>query len=110
MYNNLNEFPLILGCLWAGFVLGIFYDLLRLARIRGGIMTAVCDLLFSAAFLVLTAAVLFTLDSGRLRAYSLPAVISGILIWQYAPGRLIRCTLSSFFSRLRRRRERRSHL
>ena len=48
MHNNLNEFPLILGCLWEGFVLGIFYDLLRLVRIRGGIMTAVCDLLFAA--------------------------------------------------------------
>ena len=110
MYNNLNEFPLILGCLWEGFVLGIFYDLLRLARIRGGIITALCDLLFSAAFFMLTAAVLFTLDSGRLRAYSLPVVLAGFLIWQYAPGRLVRCTLSSALNKLRRRRERRSRL
>ena len=105
MHNNLNEFPLILGCLWEGFVLGIFYDLLRLVRIRGGIMTAVCDLLFAAVFFALTAAVLFTLDSGRLRAYSLPVVLAGFLIWQYAPGRLLRCTLSSLLAGLRRRRE-----
>ena len=108
MYNNLNEFPLILGCLWVGFVLGIGYDLLRLFRIRrGAIATAVCDLAFAALFFGLTGSALLMLDSGRLRAYSIPVVLLGFLVWQYAPGRLIRVELSSLVSRLRARRAKR---
>lgn len=76
----------------AGALLGLYYDLLSLPRalLRGGVSTAICDLLFSLGALL----GLFTLGlgpgEGELRIFMLLAAAAGFLLWELSAGRQIR--------------------
>lgn len=93
MRGNLTELPVLLCCLWCGFALGIFYDLLRPVRCLSAVTAALSDLLFGAVFFALTAAALLYADNGTLRGFALPAIALSFALWQRLPGRLIRGVL-----------------
>lgn len=95
MNDNLLELPILLCCLWAGSVLGIVYDALRLIRISGKKLAVIAaDLLFSICFFALVSAVLLYADSGRVRIHYFIAVFLAMLVWINYPGRLVRTALS----------------
>ncbi|MBR5949214.1 MAG: spore cortex biosynthesis protein YabQ [Clostridia bacterium] len=95
MNDNLSEFPILLCCLWAGAVLGIVYDALRLLRISGKKLAVIAaDILFGICFFALVSAVLLYADSGRVRIHYFIAVFLAMLVWINYPGRLVRTALS----------------
>lgn len=95
MNDNLLELPILLCCLWAGSVLGIVYDALRLIRISGKKLAVIAaDLLFCICFFALVSAVLLYADSGRVRIHYFIAVFLAMLVWINYPGRLVRTALS----------------
>ena len=103
MRDNLSEFPILLCCLWAGTLLGIVYDALRLVRISGKrLFTAFADVLFAAAFFAVVSAVLLYADRGRVRIHYFIAVFLAMLVWINYPGRLVRSVLSGIGSKLKR--------
>ncbi|MBR3299022.1 MAG: spore cortex biosynthesis protein YabQ [Clostridia bacterium] len=91
MHDNMGELPVLLCCLWAGTLLGIIYEVLRLFR-RSGRKAAeiAADLLFSVCFFVVVSAVLLFADSGRLRPQYMLAILAALIVWVYFPGRLVR--------------------
>lgn len=104
MHDNLSEIPVLLCCLWAGTLLGIIYEVLRLFR-RSGRKAAeiAADLLFSVCFFVVASAVLLFADSGRLRPQYLLAILAALLVWIYFPGRLVRSMVQHIANRCKRR-------
>lgn len=91
MNYNLNEFPILLCCIWAGTLLGIVYDALRLVRISGKkLAVIVSDLLFSVCFFAVVFGVVLFADKGRVRVHYLAAVFVSLLVWLNFPGKLIR--------------------
>lgn len=105
MGDNLSEFPILLCCAWAGALLGIVYEALRLLRLSGkrpAVFAA--DLLFSVCFFAVASAVLFYADHGRLRPHYFAAIFASMLLWICFPGRLIRQTLAALRGRLAARR------
>lgn len=102
MNDNLSELPILLCCIWAGAVLGVIYDALRLVRISGKrLFTAFADVLFAAAFFAVVSAVLLYADRGRVRIHYFIAVFLAMLVWINYPGRLIRTALSWIRGKLR---------
>lgn len=76
---------------YAGIVLGICYDVLRLFRLIIDTRTAthVSDLLFILLFGAVTYAVFFLATSGVIRAYGLALLAAGAAVQQWAFGRPI---------------------
>lgn len=106
MQNNLNEIPVFFCCLWCGFALGIIYDVFRLLRISGGrLVTAAADTLFGIIAAAVTAGALLYCDHGKVRLFTLFAVVSGALLWQILPGKLLRMTLSRIKNGLKRKKQ-----
>jgi hypothetical protein len=102
MNDNLSELPILLCCLWAGTVLGIVYDALRLVRISGKKLAVIAaDILFGICFFTLVSAVLLYADSGRVRIHYFIAVFLAMFLWINYPGRLIRTALSWIRGKLR---------
>lgn len=95
MNDNLSELPILLCCIWAGAVLGIVYDALRLIRISGKKLAVIAaDILFGGCFFALVSAVLLYADSGRVRIHYFIAVFLAMLVWINYPGRLVRSGFS----------------
>lgn len=92
MYSTLNEIPVFLGCLYAGILIGIVYDLLRLLcfPFRSRVLSEVADGLFYCLACCIAAFALLVLNDGRVRFYALCGLLLGAFLYLRFPSRLFR--------------------
>lgn len=89
MDSTLSQGYSLLIFLYGGIVLGIIWDALRFVRrrFRGAAVFIVCDLLFSAVFLAVTAITFFLATNGVLRLYGALCMALGMHIAHRTLGR-----------------------
>ena len=84
-----------------GFLLGIFYDILRTFRMlisRSKVFVFIVDLIYFASCAVLTFAFVLVMDSGRIRLYTAAGELLGWLVYYFSFGS-IAVKVSSFLCR-----------
>ena len=91
LHSTTNQAYVFLSTLYAGLIIGFLYDCCRMVRkmIRAGvIITGILDLLFWAVIGILSFLVLFYVDNGSVRLYTVVGLLIGWLLY--------RLTLSPF--------------
>ncbi len=87
-----EEIRICLVSLYCGTLIGLTYDVfecLQLILKRGGILSALLDVLFYIIALVLTALMLLYSNEGRIRLYSILIVVAGIVLYCRFPMHLV---------------------
>lgn len=87
-----QEYYVLLGCLLAGCLMGLIYDIFSLLRFpfHSAAVDACFDVLFYILVFCISALALFTLNDGKVRFYSLFSLLSGCFLYMRFPSRLFR--------------------
>lgn len=91
MDSTLSQSYAAAAFLYAGIILGVFYDVMRLVRLLADVrfITHLTDALFVAAFGIVSYAVFHAATSGVIRPYGLLLLALGAVLQQAAFGRAI---------------------
>lgn len=92
MQTTLHQFSELLATLYAGLFIGLLYDVLRMLRrvLRAGKwLTALFDLLFWCAAAFVAFVVLYNVNGGEVRFFSLAGFLSGAMLFIFGISPLI---------------------
>jgi len=92
MESTLNQPYIFLATVYGGIVLGLIYDIYRGIRLlfkRKKAVTIIFDLLFALSALVLSAGVLYIVNSGDVRLYTFIGFILGFSLYMVGLSPLI---------------------
>ena len=105
VYGVEKEFPVLLGAIYAGLLIGMLYDAFALLRcvLKRPWLIGLADGLFYAAALCLAALCLLYLNGGRPRLYALAGMLGGALFYRGTAGRLTR-DLCGWLKRVRHKK------
>jgi len=104
---SLQQSYIFMATVYGGIVAGVLYDVYRMLRRilhAGRIVTALFDALFVLCALGVVVAVLYTVNSGELRAYSFLGFAIGFFIYIIGISCFLRFIIQKAYGKIKKRR------
>jgi len=105
LFHTAGQAQVFLSMLYAGLLIGLWYDalgLIRRALFAGRLLTATLDLVFGAGSALILIAAMLLVNYGEMRVYCLLGALCGAALYAFTLRRLLKLILARPYAALTR--------